>query len=148
MENITNIIKIESSPSLKMSPDGDFFKAWVEFTKPIHKLARREMEVLAALLKERYELSKGIIREDILDSVLMDRDTKRKIRLSCNMKPKHFQIVMTKLKHNGVIKDGKIYLNLIPSITEEGAGLMIYFDFKNEQRIKLGPSSGIKSPQC
>lgn len=148
MENITNLIKIESTPKLKMSPDGDFFRCWVDVLQAIHKLTKREMDVLAEFLKVRYKLSKEIINPDRLDRVLMSEETKREIREKCHIKAKHFQVIMSKFRKNGVIKDGKIYMNLIPTINEEGVGLMIYFSFKDEQHVKLGPKEGSQKPQC
>ena len=139
MENITNLIRIKSTQKLKMSPEGDFFRYWVEFLRPLHELTKREMDVLAEFLKVRYNLSKEIINSDRLDRVLMSEETKRDIRNTCGIKTKHFQVIMSKFKKNGVIKDGKIHLNLIPTITDEGVGLMVYFSFKDEQHIKLGP---------
>lgn len=130
MEEITNIINITSNPYLKMSPEGNFFKAWVEFLKPIHKLASREMDVLAAFLKERYNLSKVILDPNILDNALMSKNTKRQIREQCGISKGHFQVIMSKLKQNGVLVDNKICLKLVPSITENGAGLLVYFNFK------------------
>lgn len=146
MENVTNYIKISSNPKLKMSPDGDFFRYWVEFLRPLHELTKREMDVLAEFLKVRYNLSKAIIDEDTLDRVLMSEETKRSIRKSCGISAKHFQVVMGKFRKNGVVKDGRISLKLIPTITDEGVGLMVHFSFKDEQLIKLGPYKGIQKP--
>lgn len=139
MENVNNFIKIQSNRKLNMSPEGDFFRAWVEFFKPVHKLTNREMDVLAMFMKERYELSKVIIDTDVLDKVLMSESTKRKIRESCNVTPRYFQVIMCKFRRNKVITNNKISLNLLPSLTDDGVGLLIYFDFKNEQHIKFGP---------
>ena len=138
MDGITNLITIESNQKLKMSPDGDFFRCWVDVLQAIHKLTKREMDVLAEFLKVRYNLSKEIINQDRLDRVLMSEETKRDIRKTCGISPKHFQVIMSKFKKNGVVKDGKIFLNLIPTIQEDGVGLLIYFNFKNEQYVKLG----------
>lgn len=138
MESITNLIKIKSTPKLKMSPEGDFFRYWVEFLRPIHELTKREMDVLAEFLKARYELSKVIIDSDTLDRVLMSEETKRNIRTSCGISAKHFQVIMSKFRKNGVVKNNKIHLNLIPTITDEGVGLLVHFSFKDEQHIKLG----------
>ena len=122
-----------------MSPEGDFFKCWVEFLRPLHELTKREMDVLAEFLKVRYNLSKEIINTDRLDRVLMSEETKRDIRKTCGISAKHFQVIMSKFRKNGVVKNGRICLNLIPTITEEGVGLMVHFSFKDEQHIKLGP---------
>lgn len=142
MESVTNMIKISSNSHLEMSPDGDFFRVWVEFLKPIHNLTNKEMDVLAAFLKKRYELGKVITDNDVLDNVLMSESTKRQIREQCGTTPKHFQVIMCKFRKKGVIIKNRIYLNLIPTITPDGVGLMVYFDFKNEQHHKLGSSAG------
>ena len=105
----------------------------------MEKVTNREMDVLAEFLKVRYNLSKEIINTDRLDRVLMSEETKRDIRNTCGISAKHFQVIMSKFRKNGVIRDGKIHLNLIPTITEEGVGLMVHFSFKNEQHVKLGP---------
>ena len=144
MESVTHMIRIDSSSHLNMSPDGDFFRVWVEFLKPIHNLTNKEMDVLAAFLKKRHELGKVITDPEVLDSVLMSENTKREIRLGCKITPKHFQVIMCKFRKKGVIKQNRIYLNLIPTITPEGVGLMIYFNFKNEQHLKFGYVPGSK----
>jgi hypothetical protein len=142
MESVTNMIKISSNSHLEMSPDGDFFRVWVEFLKPIHNLTNKEMDVLAAFLKKRYELGKVITDNDVLDNVLMSESTKRQIREQCGTTPKHFQVIMCKFRKKGVIIKNRIYLNLIPTITPDGVGLMVYFNFKDEQHHKLGSSAG------
>lgn len=138
MESVTNMIMVNSNPRLNVSPEGDFFRVWTEFLKPVHCLTNREMDVFAAFLKKRYELSKVITDPEVLDKVLMSEETKKQIRLQCKMATKHFQVVMCRFRQKGVVRNGKIFLNLVPTITPEGVGLMVYFNFKNEQHIKLG----------
>lgn len=139
MESVTNLIMVNSNPKLDVSPQGDFFRVWTEFLQPLHHLTNREMDVFAAFLKKRYELSKAISDPEVLDKMLMSEKVKREIRLQCKMAMKHFQVIMCRFRQKGVIKNDKIYLNLIPSLTNEGVGLMIYFNFKHEERVKLGP---------
>lgn len=142
MEKVSNYIQIKSNSRLKMSPEGDFFRVWVAFLEPVHKLTGKEMEVLAEYLKERYELSKKISDNDTIDKVLMSFDTRKIICNRCDIKGKHLNVILSKFRKNGVIKDGKIYLNLMPVFNNDGAGLMIYFNFKDDdqQLIKLGPA--------
>ena len=144
MESVTNMIRINSNERLNISPEGDFFRVWVEFLKPIPTLTNKEMDVLAAFLKKRYELGKVIADAEVLDTVLMGEDTKRQIREQCHITPKHFQVIMCKFRKKGVVKDNRIFLNLIPTITPEGVGLMVYFNFKNEQHLRLGHQAGSK----
>lgn len=144
MQKINNVIGIKSSSRLKVSPDGDFFRLWVEFLKPVHNLSKKEMEVLAALLKERYELSKTISNSDTVDKVLLSPDVRHQISEECDITPKHLNVVLSKMRKNGVLKDEKLLLNMIPVFDEEGCGLMIYFVFKDAHRIRLGRYSGVK----
>lgn len=60
-----NIIRIPTSLN------GKFFKYWFEFLKPFHKLTDREIDVITSFVKQRYELSKVIKDNDILDKVTM-----------------------------------------------------------------------------
>ena len=141
MENVTNMIMVNSNSELDISPQGDFFRVWAEFLKPVHRLTNREMDVFAAFLKKRYELSKAISDPDVLDRMLMSEGVKKQIREQCHLAVKHFQVVMCRFRQKGVIRNGKIFLNLIPTITESGVGLMVYFNFKNIQHVKLGNGS-------
>lgn len=142
MEEVTNFIRIYSNDKLKITPDGDFFRVWVDFLKPVHDLTKREMDVLALYLKERYLLTKKVKDEKMVDEILMNDDTRKKIREQCGIKPRHINVVLSAFRKKGVIKNNRFFLKLIPSFTKEGAGLMIYFSFKDEQqRIKLGPQA-------
>ena len=146
MDNVTNIIRLKTNEKLKMSVDGDFFRSWVEFTKPIHNLPKKQMEVFAAFLQERYRLSKVIIDQSTLDDVLMSVETKRRIKAKCGITTRHLQVIMGNFKKKGVLVDGKIFLPLVPQLNEDGAGLLIIFDFKDEQHIRLGNQESSPKP--
>lgn len=142
MEGVNNVIRIQSNSKLKVTPDGDFFRLWVDFLRPVHDLTKREMDVLALYLKERYRLSKTISDPDTLDQVLMSDETRKKVRDICGIKPRHLNVILSTFRKKGVLKGNKIFVNLIPMFNKEGAGLMVFFNFKDEQqRIKLGPQA-------
>lgn len=101
------------------SLDGSFFRYWFLFLKPFHKLTDREIDVITAFVKHRYELSKVIKDDEILDKVVMSEDTKRKVREECEITLPHFQVIMGKLRSSKVIIDGKINPRFIPNIVEE-----------------------------
>lgn len=119
-----------------MSPSGDFFRVWAEFLKPIHNLTNTEMEVLAAILKKRDELSRKYDDPEDVDEKLMGKKAKKEVMDECNLTPKYFRVILTKFRKNGVIVNNKIYLPLVPSYNKNGAGLLIYFDFKDEKHTK------------
>lgn len=112
--------------------DYSFFKMWFMFLQPFHHLTEREMEVATSFVKQRYELSKVVSDNDILDRLVMSEDTKRKVREECNITLPHFQVIMGKLRKNNIIVDGKLNPRYIPRVIEENDSfkLMLLFDFQ------------------
>lgn len=108
-----NIIRIPTSLN------GKFFRYWFEFLQPFHKLTDREIDVITSFVRNRYELSKVIKDNDILDKVVMSEDTKRKVREDCNMTLPHFQVIMGKLRKNNVIVNNRINPKFIPNVDED-----------------------------
>ena len=125
--------KVNNVIGLSQSPLGDdFFKCWFIFLRPLHHLTDREIDVIASFTKNRYELSKVITDNNLLDTVLMSEETKRKIREDCNITLAHFQVIMGKLRKNKVIVDNKINPKLIPNIDKDSKSLqlMVIFPIK------------------
>lgn len=112
--------------------DYSFFKMWFMFLQPFHHLTEREMEVATSFVKQRYELSKVVSDNDILDKLVMSEDTKRRVREECNITLPHFQVIMGKLRKNNIIIDGKLNPRYIPRVVEESGSfkLMLLFDFQ------------------
>ena len=121
-----NVVRIPTSLS------GWFFRYWLEFLRPFHQLTDREIDVTTSFIKHRYELSKVIKDNDILDKVTMSEDTKRKVREECNITLPHFQVIMGKLRKSKIIVDGKINPRFIPNIREEEGffELLLLFELK------------------
>lgn len=112
--------------------DYSFFKMWFMFLQPFHHLTEREMEVATSFVKQRYELSKVVSDNNILDRLVMSEDTKRKVREECNITLPHFQVIMGKLRKSNIIVDGKLNPRYIPRVIEENGSfkLMLLFDFQ------------------
>lgn len=123
--------QVDSIVRIPCKVDGKFFRYWFEFLQPFHNLTEREMDVITSLVKQRYELSKVIKDNEILDKVTMSEDTKKKVREECDISLPHFQVIMGKLRKNKVIIDGKINPRYIPSVDEENGSfkMMLLFDF-------------------
>lgn len=121
-----NIVRVPCSLSK------NFFRYWFMFLEPFHKLTDREIDVITSFTKQRYELSKVIKDNDILDKVTMSEDTKRKVREECNITLPHFQVIMGKLRKSKIIVDGKINPRFIPNIREEEGffELLLLFELK------------------
>ena len=112
--------------------DYSFFKMWFMFLQPFHRLTEREMEVATSFVKQRYELSKVVSDNNILDRLVMSEDTKKKVREECNITLPHFQVIMGKLRKSNIIVDGKLNPRYIPRVIEENGSfkLMLLFDFQ------------------
>ena len=123
--------KVDSVIKIPTTLD-DFFRYWLEFLKPFHQLTGREIDVATALIKQRYELSKVIADDNILDKVVMSDDTMKIVREECGLSLPHFQVIMGKLKKNKIIVDGRINPKFIPNITEdhENFQLLLLFELK------------------
>ena len=129
-KRVNNIIRIPTSL------EGKFFRYWFEFLAPFHNLTPREMDVATAFVKQRFELSRSISNDDILDRVTMSEDTKQKIREECNITTPHFQVIMGKLRKAKVIIDNKINPRFIPknvSSDDKAFQLLLYFDLDEER---------------
>ena len=131
-EQKSNLNRPNSVLRIPCSLSGSFFRYWFMFWEPFHKLTKREIDVAATLVKIRYELSKVVKDEVILDKLVMSEDTKKRVREECNIQTQHFQVIMGKLRKNNVIIDGKINPKFIPHITEENGifQLLLLFDIK------------------
>ena len=121
--------KPNSVIALKSSLTGSFFKIWLEFLKPFHKLTKRETDVLASFLKQRYELSKVIKDQEVLNKYTMNEETKRKVREECGISQAHFQVIMTKLKKSKMIENGKIHPKFIPRVEEDAKDFQLLLSF-------------------
>lgn len=118
-----NVIRIPSTID-------NIFRYWLSFLAPFHHLTEREEDVAAALLKERFKLSKVVLDNELLDRMLMSEDTQAKIREECSLNNQHFQVIKSKLKQKKFLINGKINPKLIPNIKEDSNNfqLLLLFD--------------------
>ena len=111
----------------------DFFKWWCVFLRPFIPLTERETDMVASLLKQRWELRKIIKDPSILDTMTMSSDTLDKVVKECKITKQHFYVVMSSLKKKGVI-DGHINPRLIPNMKEEGTFKLTILFKENTQQ--------------
>ena len=106
-----------------------FFKEWLKFLYPFHYLTPKEIDVASCFLYHRYELSKSILDNDILDREVLSEHTKNMIVEECEISNAHFQVIMGKLRQKGFIVDGKLEKKFVPNINNEDEDftLLLYF---------------------
>lgn len=123
MGKINNVITIPTST------EGKFFRYWLDFLRPFHKLTDRETDVMASFLKQRYELSKVIKDQEVLNKYTMNEETKKKVREECGITQAHFQVIMTKLKKSKMIDNGRINPKFIPRVEEDAKNFQLLLSF-------------------
>lgn len=124
-----SVIKIPASL------DDSFFVRWLKFLKPFHGMTDRQVSVAAQFLKLRYDLSKVISDERLLDENVMNDAAKKKVRDASEVNPAFFQVLMGDLRKHQFFKDGKINPIYIPKLdaNQNSFTLMLYFDFSGNK---------------
>lgn len=124
-------MKVNNVITVPTTLDGNFFKYWFEFLKPFHKLPNKEIEVIAAFVKHRYELSKIIKDSDVLDRVVIN-DVKMQVIEELGLSQTHYQALMSSLRKHKIIENGRINPKFIPKIDEDSNSfnLLLAFDLK------------------
>lgn len=122
--------KPNSVIALKGNLSGSFFRIWLEFLRPFHKLTERETDVMASFLKHRFELSRVVSDQGLLNSLTMSEDTKKKVRDDCNISQAHFQVIMTKLKKSKMIDNGNINPRFIPRVEHNAKNFQLLLSFE------------------
>lgn len=112
----------------------DFFRWWCVFLRPFIKLTKRETDVVASLLKHRYELSKVVSDSSVIDSIMMSDEIKKKILEDCDMSVQHLYVVMGNLKKNKVIIGNTINPRLVPNIRKDDNGIFQLLILFKEQK--------------
>jgi translation initiation factor IF-1 len=89
------------------------------------------MDVIASFVKQRFELSKAIKDEELLDKVVMSDSTKAKVKEECGVSDAFFHVIMGKLRKNKIIVGDRINPKLIPKDLSDGDTsfqLLLHFD--------------------
>lgn len=110
--------KPDTGVRIPASINKNFFEYWLDSITLLFKLTDKEKIVLACLLRKRYKLSKNIVNsEELLSKVLFSDEVKAEVAEECGMDKQYLQVVLSKLRQKGAIKDGSIHPKLIPNLT-------------------------------
>ena len=101
---------------LKCTEDS-FYRMWIEFLAPFHKLTARERDVAARIIAQYFRLKDNVPDPDVLKDVLWSRKSRKDMMTSLGMSQAHFQMVLAKLKAANVLVDGDINPRYIPHKT-------------------------------
>lgn len=150
-------MKVQKILTVDCSGDKDFFDLWIEYLGPKHHLTKSEQKFLAACLRQRHELSKGINDENILDETALNETYRTKIRKDLNISTQQMQNVIAKLKklhilipRNFPFSDKLSYYKIAPSFIPpyvETEDFLLLLLFKHG-KTNIEPSSqGVQSTE-
>lgn len=113
--------------------DESFYRMWVEFLTPYHKLAAREKDVMATIISQYFKLKKQCEDPVMLRELLWSQSSRQDMRTTLGMSQPHFQMVLGKLREVGVIKDGDINQRFLPHIRSDSKTfeLRVVFDYSS-----------------
>lgn len=118
-----NVIKLPCT-------EGSFFRLWIEFLAPFHKLTDRERDAAARIIMQYFKLKESIQDPEVLRDVMWSHTSRRDMRESLKMSQPHFQMILGKLKAAGVLKDGDINPRYLPHMGEEPRFMLsVVFDW-------------------
>jgi hypothetical protein len=105
-------------------------KYYYVFTKPMHNLPERSVEILTEIVFMYVSQEKNIIDPNDRWKIVFDRDNRYKIRESLNMHKQVFENYMTSLRKAGAIVDNKVSPAFYPAISLDQSGFEIVFKFE------------------
>ena len=114
-----------------------FFYYWLQFTAPLHKLQKKEMKILATILHKRYELTKVITDDGLVDSFLFSKETRDQMLEESGESRNNFQVVLSNFRKQGIVLPGnKLNKKFIPNITRNSNrfDFMIIFDIEQDAK--------------
>lgn len=117
--------------------EDSFYRAWIEFLTPYHKLTSREREVAARLLMQYFKFRSSVSDPEVLHELMWSKRSRKDIMESLGMSPAHFQMVLGKLKSSGFLKDGDINPRFIPHTVEGDSRFMLQVMFDWSSSTKL-----------
>ena len=120
-----NVIYLKSSSN-------SFYRQWIEFLAPFHKLTARERDVAARILMQYFRLRESIPDEEVLKEVLWSQNSRKDMRESLKMSQAHFQMILAKLRESEVLVNGSINPRYIPHLGDEPRFMLsIVFDWSS-----------------
>ena len=113
-----------------------FYRAWIEFLTPYHKLTAREKDVAARLLVQYFKLAESIKDDAVLYELMWSKTSRKDLMASLKMSSANFQVVLAKLRTAGFLKDGLINPRFLPHKVGDDSRFMlqVVFDWSSDKK--------------
>lgn len=118
MSNEFNLKNNSNIANIPLKKGGDVFFKWLSFLQPLHGLTYKEMQVMAAFLKKRFELSDSVKDDAMIDTILKSPETRKEIRDSLLMNVSQFNVILSSLRKNKAIIGNSINKRFVPNMEQ------------------------------
>lgn len=111
-----------------------FFRAWIEFLAPFHKLTSRERDVAARIIQQYFKLRERCSDPVLLRELLWSQQSRKDMRDSLGMSQANFQMVLKSLREANILVDGDLNKAYIPNMSDEPRFMMcVMYDWSTPQ---------------
>jgi len=113
----------------------NFYKHWLQFIKPltpVNKLRDKELEILAAFLYKREELSNRVKDVTLVTQLLFSQEIRESIMQICKVSYPNYYVLMSALKRVGIIINGDLSKKVIPELVNDKFTLVVSFTIENK----------------
>lgn len=108
----------------------DFFEKWFIVMKPVIPLAGKEISVLARFALERFMISQTVQDDKIIDTIVLNKETRSKVMKECGISYNHLYAYLTKFKKLKIINNNRFDLSLLPPIKKGDTTFNMVYMFK------------------
>lgn len=116
-----------------------FFKVWVVFMRPYHRLAPREGDVFATIIAQYFKLKAVCESPSILRALLWSSTSRTDMRKALGMSQPHFQLILKKLRDCGALIGQDINPRYLPHISPDSNSfeLRVIFDYSTPDKKEM-----------
>lgn len=113
-----------------------FFRMWIEFLTPFHRLSMREKDVVAVIISQYFKLKAQCNNADVVRKLLWTKTSKKDMEASLGISQEHFNVITNKLKKSKIIIGGDINPRYLPHIEQDSNTfeLRVVFDYSTPNR--------------
>jgi hypothetical protein len=113
----------------------DFYKNYLNFLKPINpisQLRNKQLEVLAALLYKREEISKRVNDLSLIPKLLFSADVRESILEMCHISETNYYGIVAALRKHKIVVDNDLSRKVIPEPVDNKFTLIISFTINDK----------------
>lgn len=94
---------------------------YLKMMTPFHGVTKdKEIRALASLMNKHYEISKNVSKDEYINKLLFDPETKKAISDEVGMSRAEFNNFIHNMNKKGIIKEHTIRNGLLPPLDKDG----------------------------